>query len=56
MCCAPSGRPSIAPEHILRAVMSQVFYSVRSERLLVEEIDYNLLLRGFVGLGTDNAV
>src|SRR6266568_2846213 len=38
-----SGRPSIAPEYILRALLLQVFYSVRSERLLVEQIDYNLL-------------
>ena len=46
-----SGRPSIAPEYILRALLLQVFYSVRSERLLVEQIDYNLLFRWFVGLG-----
>jgi transposase len=39
---AASGRPSIAPEYILRALLLQVFYSVRSERLLVEQIDYNL--------------
>jgi transposase len=44
-----SGRPSIAPEYILRALLLQVFYSVRSERLLVEQIDYNLLFRWFVG-------
>ena len=42
---ADSGRPSIAPEYILRALVLQVFYSVRSERLLVEQIDYNLLFR-----------
>ncbi len=47
---AASGRPSIAPEYILRALLLQVFYSVRSERLLVEQIDYNLLFRWFVGL------
>jgi hypothetical protein len=47
-----SGRPSIAPEYMLRALLLQAFYSVRSERLLVEEIDYNLLFRWFVGLGT----
>ena len=46
---ADSGRPSIAPEYILRALLLQVFYSVRSERLLVEQIDYNLLFRWFVG-------
>jgi len=50
------GRPSIAPEYILRALLLQVFYSVRSERLLVEQIDYNLLFRWFVGLGMDDAV
>jgi transposase len=48
---AASGRPSIAPEYILRALLLQVFYSVGSERLLVEQIDYNLLFRWFVGLG-----
>jgi transposase len=53
---ANSGRPSIAPEYILWALLLQVFYSVRSERLLVEQIDYNLLFRWFVGLGMDDAV
>ena len=53
---AASGRPSIAPEYILRALLLQVFYSVGSERLLVEQIDYNLLFRWFVGLGMDDAV
>jgi transposase len=53
---ADSGRPSIAPEYILRALLLQVFYSVRSERLLVEQIDYNLLFRWFVGLGMDDGV
>ena len=51
-----SGRPSIAPEYILRALLLQVFYSVRSERQLVEQLDYNLLFRWFVGLGMDDAV
>jgi transposase len=51
-----SGRPSIAPEYILRALLLQVFYSVRSERLLVEQIDYNLLFRWFVGLGMDDTM
>src|SRR5579885_763406 len=51
-----SGRPSIAPEYILRALLLQVFFSIRSERLLVEQIDYNLLFRWFVGLGMDEAV
>src|ERR1035441_9031263 len=53
---AASGRPSIAPEYILRALLLQVFYSVRSERLLVEQIDYNLLFRWFVGLDMDDAM
>jgi transposase len=43
-----SGRPSIAPEYVLRALLLQAFYSVRSERQLVEQLDYNLLFRGFV--------
>ena len=51
-----SGRPLIAPEYMLRALFLRGFHSVRSERLLVEEIDYNLLLRWFVGLGMDDAV
>ena len=50
------GRPSIAPEYMLRALLLQVFFSVRSERQLVEQIDYNLLFRWFVGLGMDDAV
>ena len=53
---AADGRPSIAPERLLRALLPQVFYSVRSERLLVEELDYNLLFRWFVGLSADEAV
>src|SRR5271156_1880659 len=48
-----SGRPSIAPEYVLRALLLQSFYSVRSERQLVEQLDYNLLFRWFVGLGMD---
>ena len=48
-----SGRPSIAPEYVLRALLLQVFYSVRCERQLVEQLDYNLLFRWFVGLGMD---
>jgi transposase len=47
------GRPSIAPEKLLRALLLQAFYSVRSERQLMEQLDYNLLFRWFVGLGTD---
>jgi transposase len=53
---AATGRRSIAPEYILRALLLQVFYSIRSERQLVEQIDYNLLFRWFVGLGMDDAV
>ena len=52
------GRPSIAPEKLLRALLLQVLYTVRSERLLMEQLDYNLLFRWFVGLGLnmDDAV
>jgi transposase len=53
---ASTGRPSIAPESMLRALLLQVFFSIRSERLLVEQIDYNLLFRWFVGLGMDESV
>src|SRR5246500_4119318 len=53
---AATGRPSIAPEYVLRALLLQVFYSIRSERMLVDQIDYNLLFRWFVGLGIDDAV
>src|ERR1700721_4347089 len=48
------GRSSIGPEYILRALLLQAFYSVRSERQLCEQIDYNLLFRWFVGLGLDD--
>jgi transposase len=51
-----SGRPSIAPEYVLRALLLQAFYTVRSERQLVEQINFNLLFRWFVGLGMDDAV
>src|SRR5258708_24919927 len=50
------GRPSIAPEKLLRALLLQVLYSVRSERLLMEQLQYNLLFRWFVGLNMDDAV
>src|SRR6059036_2128286 len=50
------GRPSIPPEKLLRAMLLQAFYSIRSERLLMEQLDYNLLFRWFVGLGMDDAV
>jgi transposase len=51
-----TGRQSIAPERLLRASLLQAFYSVRSERQLMEQINYNLLFRWFVGLGVDDAV
>src|ERR1700731_181917 len=50
------GRPSIPPEQLLRALLLQMLYSVRSERMLIEEIDYNILFRWFVGLNLDDAV
>jgi transposase len=50
------GRPSIAPEKLLRALLLQALYSVRSERLLMEELNYNLLFRWFVGLNVDDEV
>jgi transposase len=50
------GRPSIPPEKLLRALLLQVLYTVRSERLLMEQLDYNLLFRWFVGLNMDDAV
>ena len=50
------GRPSIPPEKLLRALLLQVLYSVRSERLLMEQLDYNLLFRWFVGLSMDDPV
>ena len=53
---APIGRPSIPPEQLLRALLLQAFYTVRSERQLMEQLDYNLLFRWFVGLGVDDAV
>jgi transposase len=53
---ADAGRPSIAPERLLRALLLQVFYTIRSERQLMEQLDYNLLYRWFVGLGVDEAV
>jgi transposase len=51
-----TGRPSVAPERLLRALLLQVLYSVRSERLLMEQLEYNLLFRWFVGLGMDEPV
>jgi len=53
---AAKGRPSIAPEKLLRALLLQVLYTVRSERLLMEQLEYNLLFRWFVGLNLDEPV
>lgn len=53
---AKSGRPSIPPERLLRALLVQMLFSVRSERQLMEQLDYNLLFRWFVGLGMDDEV
>ena len=50
------GRPSVAPEKLLRALVLQALYSIRSERQLIEQLDYNILFRWFVGLGMDDAV
>ena len=51
-----TGRPSIPPEQLLRALLLQILYSIRSERMLVEQLDYNLLFRWFVGLSMDDKV
>jgi transposase len=53
---APAGRPSIPPEKLIRALLLQVLYSIRSERMLIEQLDYNLLFRWFVGLSMDDEV
>ena len=53
---ARTGRPSIAPEKLLRAMLLQAFYSIRSERQLMERLEFDLLFRWFVGLGIDDAV
>jgi transposase len=53
---ASFGRPSIAPEKLLRALLLQLLYSIRSERMLMEQLEYNLLFRWFVGLNMDEAV
>ena len=50
------GRPSVPPEKLLRALLLQALYTIRSERQLIEQLDYNLLFRWFVGLGMDDAV
>jgi transposase len=51
---SPLGRPSIPPEKLLRAMLLQAFYSIRSERLLMERLEYDLLFRWFVGIGVDD--
>ena len=53
---SPMGRPSIPPEKLLRAMLLQAFYSIRSERQLMERLDFDLLFRWFVGLGIDDTV
>jgi transposase len=53
---AKTGRPSIAPERLLRALLLQIFYSIRSERMLMEQLEYNLLFRWFVGMEMDEPV
>src|SRR5512141_1072708 len=53
---AKRGRPSIPPEKLLRALLLQVFYTIRSERQLMEQLDYNLLYRWFVGLNMDDPI
>ncbi len=50
------GRPSIAPERLFRSLLLQIFYSVRSERMLIEQLQYNLLFRWFVGMEMDEGV
>lgn len=53
---AKTGRPSVPPERLLRAALLQIFYSIRSERMLMEQLNYNLLFRWFVGLEVDEPV
>ena len=53
---ANEGRPSISPEQLLSALLLQVFYGIRSERQLMEQLDYNLLFRWFVGLSPDDPI
>jgi len=53
---AETGRPSIPPERLLRALLLQILYTVRSERLLIEQLNYNLLFRWFVGMDMDEGV
>ena len=49
-----TGRPSIPPEHLLRALLLQILYSIRSERILIEQLNYNLLFRWFIGLSMND--
>jgi len=51
-----TGRPSIAPEKLLRALLLQAFYSIRFERQLMEQLNFNLSFRWFIGLGLDDAI
>ena len=51
-----TGRPSVPPEQLLRALLLQILYSIRSERLLMEELDYSVLYRWFVGLSMDDPI
>ena len=53
---ATVGRPSVPPERLLRAQLLQIFYSIRSERLLMEQLDYNILFRWFVGMDMDEPI
>ena len=53
---AKTGRHSIPPEQLLRSLLLQIFYTIRSERMLVEQLDYNLLFRWFVGLSMDEPI
>ncbi len=53
---SPNGRPSIPPERLLRALLLQMLYTVRSERMLMEQLNYNMLFRWFVGLNLDEPV
>ena len=50
------GRPSIPPERLLKALLLQILYSIRSERALIEHLDYNILFRWFIGIGLDDPV
>src|SRR3974377_1501991 len=53
---AKTGRPSIAPEHLLKALFLQILYTIRSERQLCEHLSYNFLYRWFVGLSSDDPI